>query len=315
MPDRDPPFFIVGCSRSGTTLLRLILAGHSRLCIPPETVFLIPLVRSLPLDRPLSRDERRHALAIIMEHPRWPDQGIPGERFRDAILRLPQVWLRDVVDAVYRGETERTGKPRWGDKTPYYIEIVPELVRLYPDARFINLIRDGRDVAISYKAAGFHERWYEGEAYDWVRAVRLAETYHASPIGSRILDLRYEHFVTDVTAAVQEVCAFLGETFEPAMLDWTGRIDTSLPEREHWMHGSLRRKPRDDDIARWKRELNVLEIVALEAFLGDCLARTGYELRFKGVAWKPALWLTRQVVHCYRPLLARSWRLRVGRVL
>lgn len=315
MLEQNAPFFIIGCSRSGTTLLRLILAGHSRLCIPPETVFLIPLVRHFPLERPLTDSERHQALDMITRQPRWLDQRISTEQFRDEITRRSQVWLRDIVNAVYRGETERTGKPRWGDKTPYYIEIVPELLQLYPNARFVNLIRDGRDVAISYKAAGFRERWYEGETYDWTRAVRLAESYRALPIGSRILDVRYEDLVANLSETVHKVCLFLGEVFEPDMLDWKARIDASLPKRELWMQGSLRRDPRSNDIARWKRELNILEILALEAFLGDCLARLGYELRFKATIWKPALWLARLTMRCYRPLLKRSWRLRVGRVL
>src|SRR5262249_2868800 len=117
------PFFIVGASRSGTTLLRLIMAGHSRIHIPSETWFLEPLVQQLPLTHPLSSAQTRQAIDIITSHYRGPDMGIPADEFARSAEALAEPKLADIVDLVYRRQLEMAGKDRFGDKTPQYIGI------------------------------------------------------------------------------------------------------------------------------------------------------------------------------------------------
>ena len=155
------PFFIVGAGRSGTTLLRLILAGHSRLHIPPETWFLRPLVRDFPLtgasDATAGRTRDRDDGSGTSAGPTWTWPRM------NCGVRLPRCRSRrcvDLIDLVYRHLLEASGKQRLGDKTPHYFAIVPELATLYPGAKFIYLVRDGRDVAISWIDAGW-QRYYE----------------------------------------------------------------------------------------------------------------------------------------------------------
>jgi len=315
MIDRESPIFIVGCSRSGTTLLRLILAGHSRICIPAETGFLLPLVHSLPLDRPLSSEEADQALHLITGHPRWPDLKLRAETLHGTVAAISHPRLRDIIDAVFGLVSQAAGKPRWGDKTPQYIEIVPQLSELYPGARFIHLIRDGRDVAMSFKRSGFHERWYHGKEYDWTQALRLASQYRSSKLSDQFLEMKYEDLVSDLENNLRRLCQFLGESFEPGMLGWKSTIEQQIPERGLGIHHALRRDPSSDDIGRWSQDLNWMEILAVESFLGSDLTEMGYPLRFAGSAWKPVLWLTRQGLRSARPLLDRFWRLRIGRVL
>ena len=172
----NSPFFIVGSGRSGTTLLRLILTGHSRIEIPPETWFYLSLVKKFPLTESLSPLQVESAVQTIVEDYRWPDMGLDTGTFaRDAkSLKAPK--LTDIMDLIYSHHLTRAGKARFGDKTPHYIAIVPELCILYPGAKFINLIRDGHEVAISIVNAGFQARWYHGESYPWTRAVRAGES-------------------------------------------------------------------------------------------------------------------------------------------
>ena len=106
------PFFIIGSSRSGTTLLRLILCGHSRLYIPPETWFIADLVARFPLDAVLSPAQVCAAVDIMVGHYRWPDQEIPAEDFRAQALALLAPSLVDLIDLPYREHLRRAGKPR-----------------------------------------------------------------------------------------------------------------------------------------------------------------------------------------------------------
>ena len=125
-PENSAPFFIVGSGRCGSTLLRIMLASHSRLGIPPETWFLIPLVHRFGIDRSLRGDEVERAVSIITGDYRWPDMKIDVHEFRREVGRLNGIFVRDLAEIVYRQHLNTEGKPRWGDKTPVYIEILPE---------------------------------------------------------------------------------------------------------------------------------------------------------------------------------------------
>jgi Sulfotransferase family len=300
------PFFIVGSGRSGTTLLRLIIAGHSRIDIPPETWFLLPLVRELPLGAVLSADERARAIAIITGHYRWPDLGVPTERFRAEALALAEPHLVDVVALVYRHHLATAGKSRSGDKTPPYIQILPELALLYPEAKFIHLVRDGRDVALSFFELGFETgyRCYDRN-FEWKRALRLRDSYRRTPLEARILDVKYEDLVTDPEPVTKAICRFLGERFEPQMLDYASRVD-QVPERERAIHPKLSRPLSAGALGRWRSMLSAGECFVMEACLHALLRRWDYPLRFAGPFWRPVLIVSGWLLTGIGPVLSRS---------
>ncbi len=287
-PTQDnTPFFIIGAGRSGTTLLRLILAGHSRLHIPPETRFIRPLVRELPLSGRLNPAQVARAVAIMTADYRWPDMEISAEDLAAMAARLPHPDLAAVIDLVYRRQLERAGKSRSGDKTPIYFEIVPQLATLYPGAKFIHLIRDGRDVAISRIDVDW-DRYHERAKFEWTLAMAKRREYQASELSRQILDVRYEDLVRGPQETIQQICAFLGEKFEPAMLDWQ-HLTTLVPARERHIHGKLGKPMSSDDLGVWRHRLSALECFAIEACLYQDLEPLGYQLRFSGRIWRPLL--------------------------
>jgi hypothetical protein len=281
--------------------LRLILCGHSRLHIPPETWFIADLVGRFPLFSPLSPEQAHEAVDVMVNHYRWPDMDIPADSFRAQAAALASPKLVDLIDLPYREHLRRAQKPRFGDKTPPYIGIVPHLLALYPDARFINLIRDGRDVAISFVDAHLHSRPYHAD-FEWTEAVRLAERWHASPHAGRILDVRYETLVREPEPTVRRVCDFLGETFEPAMFAYRERLKL-IPERERWIQQKLSRPISADAIAVWRQKLSALECFCIEASLRADLERLGYAPRFRAPLLRPFLAATAWLLRKFGPLL------------
>lgn len=302
MPD-NTPFFLIGAGRSGTTLLRLILAGHSRLHIPPETRFLRPLVRELPLSGDLSAAQIERAVAIIIGDYRWPDMGMAAEDLRRRALELRSPRLVDIINLVYQHHLTGVGKSRFGDKTPIYFEIVPELATLYPGAKFIHLIRDGRDVAISRIDVNW-ERYYERQ-FEWSLAMARRREYLRSAYARQILQVKYEDLVANPEAIVRQVCAFLDERFEPQMLDW-GHLTALVPAREMHIHGRLAEPISSESIAVWRRKLTAPECFAMEACLHRDLERLGYQLRFRGITWRPLLCATGGLLRVMAPLLRRG---------
>ncbi|HZS84692.1 MAG TPA: sulfotransferase [Stellaceae bacterium] len=302
----NTPFFIIGSGRSGTTLLRLILARHSRLHIPPETWFLRDLVAELPLSATLTPSQVERAVAIMTTGYRWPDMGIRPEELRGWAMALERPKLVDVVGLVYRFHLERAGKVRFGDKTPIYFDIVPQLATLYPGAKFIHLIRDGRDVAISWINLNY-DRYYERPGFEWTSVMARRQAYVGGPHWQQIIEIKYEDLVADLEVTVRKICRFLGEEFEPGMLDYQEGIEL-VPARERHIHGKLGQPVTKDSIGLWRSKLSALECFAMESCLSRDLQDLGYELRFSGAAWRPLLDLTGRFLYTVAPLLGRTVR-------
>ena len=296
------PFFIVGAGRSGTTLLRLMLAGHSRLHIPPETWFLRPLVRDFPLTGALTQPQFERAIETMVRHERWPDMNLAEDELRRQAAALAQPTLVDLIDLVYRHLLDASGKQRLGDKTPHYFAIVPELATLYPGAKFIHLVRDGRDVAISWIDAGW-QRYYE-PGFEWPAAMVHLRRDRAA-YRERVLEVRYEDLVRRPAETAHHICAFLGESFEQAMLDWQDRTGL-VASRDRHLHARLQQPLSDDAIAVWRRRLSAVECFAVEACLHRELALGGYDLRFSGRGWRPLFGVTAALLRTLAPLLRRG---------
>jgi hypothetical protein len=288
------PFFIVGSGRSGTTLLRMMLCSHSRISIPGETWFLIDLLKRFSIDRPLQTAEIEGAVSIIAGQLSRPEMKLDPEEFRREVSELTQPYLRDLVEIVYQWHVRAEGKARWGDKTPVYIRILPELARMFPNSQFIFLVRDGRDVAKSFQSGAWLGPWLHNNTQEWLDALEYLQRSRRSGLGERILLVRYEDLVLETESTLQKICRFIGEEFEPEMLRWEHVVDEHVPpdqmKQRHW---KLRLSVRAEAVARWRREMSAREIFVSEAFMGAHLTRLGYACRYRSPLWAPALALTR----------------------
>ena len=277
--DDAPPFFIVGSPRSGTTLLRFMLSSHARLFVTDETGFL-PFLRTDP-DARLTRVEVRAVLDRIGRLNRfWSGMVRDVDAFCDA---LPEPRLRAVLDALYRIRIAAYGAVRWGDKTPLYVRYIADIDRLFPDARFVHVIRDGRDATLSALQKWGREKVYLDPYYllkNWDRNVRAGQAAREMLGDGRYCEVRYEALVTRPEAVLREVCAFLGETFEPGMLDQTrlaalvgGGIDS---------HGEAQRPVTDARVGRWRTEMSSFQRKLADHLAGDTLEALGYPLSGAG---------------------------------
>lgn len=286
-------------------MLRLILAGHSRLHIPPETWYLLDLVRELPLTAVLDPVQVERAVTIMTDEYRWPDLDMPADELCREAAALQEPRLVDVVNLVYHRQLRTSGKPRFGDKTPIYFTIIPQLVALYPEARFIHLIRDGRDVAISWIDLNY-DRYYEPK-FEWTMAMAKRKEFIAGPYADRILEVRYEDLARDLESTVRRICAFLDEEFEPGMLSWSS-LQTLIPERERHIHRKIGQPISPDVVAVWQRKLSAFECFAMEACMWRELRQLGYQLKFSAAVWRPLLMGAGSLLLFTGPLLGRTVR-------
>jgi hypothetical protein len=287
-----PAPFIVGSPRSGTTLLRLMLDSHPQLAIPPETGFIPGALAAV-----FGNDERQRqsfTAALVNFPPQatgWQDFGIEVDAFRRELQALAPFRFDAAIRCFYRMYAARFGKPRWGDKTPYYGRHMRAIERVLPEACFIHIIRDGRDVALSLR-----NLWFSPGpdmttlARQWRRDICTIR--HQSLPCQRYLELRYESLVSEPVACLRDICAFIEIDYDDAMMTYYNRAWARLMEQQTRVRpggGVLVTReerlaqqrltmsaPDCSRIARWRTEMSRAERAEYEAVAGGLLAALGY---------------------------------------
>jgi hypothetical protein len=271
------PFFIVGNDRSGTTMLRLIVDRGPEAAVPPESMFLTDLTPALDAGEPRDAAAAEELMRRVWEHPKvrlWelgtaPPPVPPGLVGEDA--------YRFIAAAPFEAYAARHGKPRWGDKTPHYVHHVDELLRLWPCARFVVLVRDGRDVALSLRRMPFGPNNAWAAAQWWARGIRAgarAEREHAG----NVITVRYEDLAERPAEQVRRVCAFLGLSYSDDMLALE-HVDPAriVPDQAAWFP-TLFDGINTSAVGRWRREMGARDRRIFAALAGAELAQLGYEV-------------------------------------
>ena len=290
--DFKPAPFVVGVGRSGTTLLRLMLDAHPELAIPPETHFVPALIERFGASEPSAGE----LVEAVTNEPSWRDFGLSEDELRKAFAEAG-AGPADAIRAFFAAYASRHAKPRWGDKTPVYIESIAEIGNVLGDqARFVHLIRDGRDVAVSRRARaaarGREPTPAADEAATWKRRIEGARRQASSV--SHYREWRYEDLVAEPDGVLREICEFTELEFDPAMLDYhrgaserlgelsdlPGKRGRVRPRTERIAaHALTSEPPREDRLGRWRTELDPRDVTAYEEVAGDLLSELGYEVK------------------------------------
>ena len=267
-----PPLLILGVRRSGTTLLRVMLDRHSELAVPDESYFVPQLA-----DRHLRRVDPDAFVDDLRRLNTLAEWDVPLKRVRARLS--PAMPIGAAIATVYAVYAEEQGKRRWGDKTPMYMQNLRLLEKLFPDALFVHLIRDGRDAALSFlelPAGLVTETWMHPRtpaefACQWRTEVAAARRL-GQRIGSRYLEVRYEELVGDVEGVLRRICDFAWLGYEPAMADYAGNVDVSAKP-----HQQRLREPPTKGVRDWRKQMSPADVSAFEHVAGDLLRKLGYE--------------------------------------
>lgn len=275
------PFFIVGAPRSGTTLLQYMLRSHPNLSLPTgESHFFVPLYRHRAQFGDLSRKEniRRVLEAMYAQSASFLTTDLHGVRFD--VEALTETFHREgrhtipaILSGLYEKNAQGEGKRRWGDKTPYYVLHMPLLLEMFPGAKFIHLIRDGRDVLLSLfgrcRDFGVHNSYF-GARY-WEHYVATGQHLGRQLAPDQYLEVRYEDLLAFPERTVHHLLNFLGEPFDPAVIRFrkAGEAGKTPLVQQDLQPGN---------IAKWRRRLSPLQLWLFEGAAGQLLYCNGYPL-------------------------------------
>ena len=254
-----PPVFILGLQRSGTSLASAILNSHSRIAVPGETHFLTGILSQLRKDVCVKGIERL---------------GVTREEVAAS--------ARALILYYYERYLHRVGKARWGEKTPNYTEIAPEIHEvLGPDVRFVYMLRHGMDVVHSFQSMP----WFS-ERPDIQKLPPVDRLRYAARIWRRVnIDahafvsqhpdvchvVRFEDLTAEPERTVRGLLEFLGEPWEPDVLEYSKFPQTGNRDPKLLSHGAI--GPNSKNYSGWPAEHQraVYDVMAVE------LERFGYD--------------------------------------
>jgi Sulfotransferase family len=273
---RAPIPFIVGAAHSGAALLCQILRSHPDLAIAPATHFIPAIAR----DCQRSAHPAERFVEHLTQHTRWPDFQIETEVLRGAIASLRPFSVSAGLRAFYQLCAERAGKPHCGDGTITYGHAAEQIQLLLPEARFIHLVRDIRDVARSNRTGRARQRSLARVAQHW--AAQMRATRRQAPELQHYLEVRYAALVEAPEATLRRICAFLDLAWDPALLQHYERSTAQpsdlppAPDQASIHRPSHPHHPRRS--IRRRRVLSPGDRAIIEATTGETLGELGYPL-------------------------------------
>lgn len=276
-PGRNPYVFVVGCLRSGTTLLQRMLDCHPQLAVAYDTHFIPQAIRDVEvgIDPPLTPE----LVERVRDHPRYARLGLTDAAARNAAAKART--YSEFVSGLYSEYGRLSAKPLAGEKSPGYCRHLPQLHALFPWAKTVHIIRDGRDVALSImdwgKGPTKLELWREEPAAVcalwWRRDVSIGTRDGRDLGAARYRELSYEVLVAQPDETLRELSAFLELPFAPEMLAYHQGKTHRKPGRSAkaaWL-------PPTPGLRDWRTQMTERDLELFEAIAGDVLSATGYE--------------------------------------
>jgi hypothetical protein len=278
----NPFVFIVGCPRSGTTLLGRMVDAHPLLAVIHETRW---IVRYFEKRIGMTADDMvtPELVPALLGYPQFLELGIGRQWLEQLIGSHGSISYSRFVTSLFDLYGVMQQKSLVGDKCPRYVRGLPLLHRLWPDARFVHLIRDGRDVCLSIvnwrsadRILGHFPTWaadpYSTAAVWWDWHVRLGlESGRAMSMGL-YHEARYEALVADPGPACAEICEFLHLPYADVMLRFNeGKVrkEPGLDAKQAWL-------PPTPGLRDFRTQMQADQLELVEAAAGDLLEKLGY---------------------------------------
>ena len=293
---RQRAFFLIGCERSGTTLLQAMLASHPRVSIASETQFYGAFYRrdpkSLRLRSPAGRER---AISKIVAHQQRRGLDFDPQRFKD-LARLAEPSWGHFFAAMLVAFREARNADRVGEKSPAHTPFLEAIASDFPGARFVHILRDPRAVVSSLLRVPFGSRFVAPNALAWRQAYRIHLSAEQLVGPDRYFPMRYEDLARDPRAILEQICDFLDLPWHDAIEHFYRREQPGFQEWEKpWKAGTMQ-KVFTSSIDAWKQRLNPKHIALVERALAEEMRTLGYEPVSEGDPWTPSLWITSRIL-------------------
>ena len=285
LPSAGRPVFVGGCSRSGTTLLGAMLGvGADRLTVP-EAEFKWGLwaagavASARRTDGVVDMTAARHFLARDRMFQLWPVD-LPATAPDHVSFRS----LLDYLAAAFGAAMKPGGTRVWIDHTPGNIRYALTLRRAFPEARFINLVRDGRAVAASVLPLDWGANDAAEAGVHWATQIAAGLALEKRLGSETVRTVRFEDLVRDPGETLRDLCAFIDIDYNEQMVHTR---DYKVHPYEAGQQALVAKPPDPSRADAWRHQLTTLQISEFERQTGELLEYLGYETQFGPAAGTP----------------------------
>lgn len=280
--EKQGPVFVIGMPRSGTTLLSVMLNSHSQLAISPETHYFTKYKHIGDMIINTSdKAVKRKLISQLLQSQEVADMKFSSSEMTDIAESLThdmELTHAKILGTILRQYAAKQGKERWGEKTPGHYRFVPIIKANFPDAKFISILRDPRDISLSLRKVPWSSNNIFHHAWHWKQYVRLSNRY-ALQYKEHYLEVKYEDLLSNPTKVVRSICNFLNLPFENQMLAFHEKGALNFdPAREPWKKKAA--QPLDpSNMMKWLRAMPPEEVKVAELLASKELKLMGYPVR------------------------------------
>lgn len=300
---KDVPVFIVSSGRAGTTLLRAMLNASDELHFPHESDF---IARAFPFyrDRRFATDDYREVVKFFKRSSQKGGWGLPEEYLVERLKESKAGNFSEINSVLYESYLayHKLKANRWGIKAPVLIAHINRIFSVFPNAKIIHLVRDGRDVCLSYRTIhedsripAFGPGGVVTASLYWVDGLRRVENY-----SGRIYELRYEDLLASPAEQMRRLSAYLGIRYNPIMHTNYEKAqsnkDIVIAEHQETIHAKVTKGIDKTNMGKYLSSMSKKEIFLFELIASPYLVKYHYKTEYPWLA-SPLLSPFRQVAY------------------
>lgn len=273
------PLFIISCGRSGTTLMRSMLVAGGQIAIPMETqiLHLLPM-KFISARRGGWKEQVRTVISSFEIHPNFPLWNTNLANAYQNAIALPdeERSLSRIIDEVYMTYANHAFPQAkiWGDQSPLHTFYLPYIHRIFPNAKYLHMIRDGRDVVTSL-VTRFGDGFLFEAVHRWLVSIKRTQQFQRKISPDQYMEVRYEELVRDPENTLKKVCAFIGIDYSPIMLDYW-KLPSTVEHKHKSFHVNLGKPIFESSIGKWKDILSPVQQDYVSSKLNRELKKKGY---------------------------------------
>ncbi len=270
-----------------------MIASHPDLLVTPECGFSIWLANEFSAKDCTNRKVRALYADRVFVSRKFDTWNIGLEELKTCLRLCNATSYSELAEEVYHCYGKLVAKKRysrWGDKNNFYLNCIEEISKLYPEAQFIHIIRDGRDVACSYREINqrnLSNRFspdlpvdLEDIAKEWKQNVMKVRCNFEKIKCHQKYEIRFSDLVKNTESTLTNICHFLGVNYSNLMLDYhllNAQNKMEPPELMQWKENTLS-KPIKNRVGRYRQDLSPEEIYTFEQIADDVLKLYSFPL-------------------------------------